>query len=131
MSFDEGLVDWISEALEPMGTVTMRKMMGGATLYLNGTVFAIIDSGSYGGAVWMKADEESAPIWEAAGCRPFTYERKDGKMSSMPYRLAPDDVFDDADEMRRWAELAVEAGLRAPAKKGKPKAKSKGKPKKG
>ncbi|QUT06655.1 TfoX/Sxy family protein [Sphingobium phenoxybenzoativorans] len=119
MSIDEGLIDWISEALEPMGTVTMRRMMGGATLYLNGTIFAIMDSGTFGGALWMKADKESEAIWEAAGCRAFTYERKDGKMSSMPYRLAPDEVYDDADEMRRWAALAVEAGLRAPAKKAK------------
>ena len=42
MSFDEGLYAWVQEALEPLGPVTMRKMMGGATLYLDGTIFAIL-----------------------------------------------------------------------------------------
>ena len=32
MSFDEGLYAWVQDALEPLGAVTMRKMMGGATL---------------------------------------------------------------------------------------------------
>jgi DNA transformation protein len=34
----------------------------------------------------------------------------------MNYRRAPDDVYDDADELRRWAMLALEAGRRAPKK---------------
>jgi DNA transformation protein and related proteins len=113
MAFDLGLLDWISEALEPMGNVTHRKMMGGATLYLDGTVFAIIGSED---SLWFKADAQSDAIWDAAGCERFTFEMKN-RVASMNYRRAPDDVFDDADAMRQWAALGVEAGRRAPAKK--------------
>ncbi len=42
MSVDEGLIAWVTEALEPIGPVTLRKMMGGATLYCGGTIFALI-----------------------------------------------------------------------------------------
>ena len=38
MSFDEGLLAWVQEAMEPAGRVTMRRMMGGATLYLDGPI---------------------------------------------------------------------------------------------
>jgi DNA transformation protein len=38
MAVDEGLVAWVTEALEPVGAVTMRRMMGGATLYLGGAI---------------------------------------------------------------------------------------------
>ena len=38
------------------------------------------------------------------------------------YRLAPDDAYDDPDELRRWADLGLAAGRRAAAKK-KPKKK--------
>lgn len=51
MSIDEGLYAWIAEALEPLGRVTLRKMMGGATLYLDGIIFAIMDEGE----LWLKA----------------------------------------------------------------------------
>jgi DNA transformation protein len=116
MSVDEGLFAWVQEALEPMGPVTMRKMMGGATLYLDGTVFAILDEGE----IWFKADVESDATWDAEGCERFSVTFKDGRVDTMNYRRGPTDVYDDPEAMQRWARLAVEAGLRAAAKK-KPK----------
>ena len=115
MSVDEGLVAWVEEALELLGAVTMRKMMGGATLYLDGVPFAIIASDE----LWFKADAETDALWDAAGCERFTARMKD-RIATMNYRRAPSDVHDDADAMREWAELALGAGLRAAAEK-KPK----------
>lgn len=114
MSYDEGLLEWVKEALEPLGTVTHRRMMGAATLYLDGTVFAVLDD-----QVWFKADNESEAEWDAAGCERFTFTGKDGRVETMNYRRAPDDVYDDSEVMQRWARLAVEAGLRGASKKRK------------
>lgn len=36
MALDRGLIDWMAEALAPLGIVTHRRMMGGAALYLDG-----------------------------------------------------------------------------------------------
>ena len=108
-----GLIEWVTEALEPLGVVTMRKMMGAATLYLDGVIFAVSDEGE----IWFKADAESAPTWDEAGCARFTFTGKDGRVETMNYRRAPSDVYDDPEAMRRWAALAVEAGLRGAAKK--------------
>lgn len=113
MSVDEGLLAWVQEALAPLGAVTMRRMMGGATLYLDGIVFAILD----GDEIWFKADKESDALWDAEGCERFSVTFKDGRVDTMNYRRGPLDVYDDPDAMRRWAGLAVEAGLRAPKKK--------------
>src|SRR4051794_32966537 len=113
MSYDDGLYAWVQEAMEPIGGVSMRKMMGGATLYLDGTIFAIlIDDG-----LWLKSDSEADAIWDAEGCEKFSTTFKDGKVDVMNYRRAPQDVYDDPDAMRRWAGLALEAGSRAAAKK--------------
>ena len=113
MSFDEGLYAWVQEAMEPLGRVTMRKMMGGATLYLDGTIFAIlVDDG-----IWLKSDSEADAIWDAEGCEKFSVTFKDGKVDVMNYRQAPLDVYDDADAMRHWAALALEAGARSAAKR--------------
>jgi DNA transformation protein len=121
MSFDHGLYAWVQEALEPLGAVTMRKMMGGATLYLDGTIFAILDEGE----IWFKADAESDAIWDSEGCEKFSVTFRDGKVDVMNYRRAPQDVYDDPDAMRRWAGLAVEAGSRGAAKRKPKKAKKK------
>jgi DNA transformation protein len=113
MSFDEGLYAWVQEALEPLGAVTMRRMMGGATLYLDGTIFAILVEGE----VWFKSDAEADPVWDAEGCERFSMTFRDGRVDTMNYRRGPQDVYDDAEAMRRWAALAAEAGARRPVKK--------------
>ena len=115
MSYDEGLYAWVQEALEPLGPVTMRRMMGAAVLYLDGIIFAVLDEE----AVWFKADAESAAIWDAAGCERFTFTGSDGRVEVMNYRRAPSDVYDDAEAMRLWSALAREAGTRAASTKRK------------
>jgi DNA transformation protein len=109
MSIDEGLYAWTQEALEPLGRVTMRKMMGAATLYLDGVIFAVLDESE----LWFKSDPETNSIWDAEGCERFTFTAKDGRTESMNYRRAPADVYDDAEAMQRWASIAREAGTRA------------------
>jgi DNA transformation protein len=112
LSFDQGLYAWTEEALEPLGHVSMRRMMGAAVLYLDGIVFAVLDD-----ELWFKADSQSAPIWDEAGCARFTFTLKDGTVEAMNYRRAPADVYDDPEALQRWAALAVEAGRRAASKK--------------
>lgn len=113
MSFDEGLYAWVGEALEPLGRVTMRKMMGGATLYLDGIIFAIMVDGE----LWMKSDAEADPVWDAVSTERFTVTFKDGTVDSMNYRRAPSDVYDDAEAMQLWTNVSVEAGRRRVVKK--------------
>src|ERR1043165_4140770 len=75
MAYDEGLYAWTAEALEPLGSVTMRKMMGGATLYLDGAIFAILVDGE----LWFKSDEEANAFWDGEGCTErFTVTFRDG-----------------------------------------------------
>jgi DNA transformation protein len=119
MSFDEGLYAWVEEALAPLGRVTMRKMMGGATLYLDGTIFAILVEGE----IWFKSDIQGDALWDAQGCERFSMTFKDGRVDTMNYRRAPLDVYDDAAAMRHWAGPAVGAGSRRVVKR-KPKPKS-------
>lgn len=116
---DEGLIDWLEEELANLGTLTSRRMMGGLTLYLDGTVFAILDDGE----LWLKADAVSDATWDEAGCARFTYEMGEGRTGSMNYRRAPAEAYDDGDALRQWAALALEAGRRGPAKKAKRPAK--------
>ncbi len=119
MSVDEGLYAWIQEALEPIGRLSLRRMMGGATLYLDGTIFAIMDDGE----LWFKADAENDATWDEAECERFSVTFKDGRVDTMNYRRAPASVYSVAAALLRWAGLEIVAGLRGAAKK-KPKKKA-------
>lgn len=115
MAIDEGLADWVAEAMAPEGEVTRKRLFGGATLYCQGVAFAILAFD----ALWFKADAASDAAWDSIAAPRFTVEREGGKTQSMNYRRAPEDVYDDPDALRRWGRLALEAEHRAPAKKPK------------
>ena len=53
--------------------------MGGATLYLDGIIFAIMVDGE----LWLKSDAEADPVWDTVSRERFTVTFKDGKVDSM------------------------------------------------
>jgi DNA transformation protein len=102
---------------EPFGPVTVRRMFGGSGIYAEGLCFAIEADGD----VYIKADALSQPSFSAAGSAPFTYEAK-GRRTSMAYWRLPEIAHDEADELRRWAGMGLEAARRAAEAKRKGKA---------
>lgn len=102
--------DEIEDMFEAIGPVTIRRMFGGKGIYRDGRILAI----EYDGEILLKADAESAPAFEAAGCWQWTYEgKRSGKPVKMPYWSIPDAAFDDPDEMAQWVRRAWDAALRA------------------
>lgn len=99
----------IEEMFQALGPVTIKRMFGGKGIYHMGRILAL----EVGGEILLKADEVSAPEFEAAGARRWAYEGKKGKAVNMPYWSIPDDAFDDPDIMARWVRLAYEAAARA------------------
>ena len=100
----------IEELFEGLGPVSIRKLFGGKGIYFDGVIVAIVLRGE----LLLKADEQSAPDFEAAGCKQWTYTgSRHGKLVSMPYWTVPDGALDEPDEMKPWAEKAYEAAKRA------------------
>ena len=97
----------IAELFESLGPITIKRLFGGKGIYFDGVIVAIVLRGE----LLLKADEESAPDFEAAGCRQWTYTgARHGKQVAMPYWSVPDSALDDPDEMIPWARRAYEAG---------------------
>ena len=90
----------------PLGTITHRKMMGGATFYADSTIFSILGSDSI---LFLKADGAFADQMEAAGAQKFAMTRKDGSIATMGYWTMPDAALDDPDVACDWARQAIEA----------------------
>ena len=104
----------IEEMFSTLGPVTIKRMFGGKGIYHRGRIVAI----ELRQEVLLKADDVSAPLFEAAGATRWAYEGKTGKAVNMPYWSIPEDAFDDPDIMARWVRLAFEAALRAPDRNG-------------
>jgi len=89
---------YIRDLFAAFGPVVVRRMFGGAGIYAEGTMFAILDDG----VIYLKADEAAAPGFRREGSMPFTYENH-GRQMVMSYWRLPERLYDDPDELARWA----------------------------
>jgi DNA transformation protein len=95
----------IAELFAAFGTVVVRRMFGGAGIFANGTMFGLVDDG----VIYLKADEHTIPMFEREGLGPFTYATKTGTRSLTSYWRIPERLYDDPDELARWAAQAIES----------------------
>lgn len=106
-------IAWFRELLEPLGTITVRRMFGGAGLYVDGLIVGL----EIEGTLYLKTDASSRDLFADAGGRPFVYDGKDKQVTVASYWTPPDDAMDSPEAMRPWARLALEAALRSAAAK--------------
>jgi DNA transformation protein len=102
------------ELLAPLGPLRSRRMFGGYGIYVDDLFIAIIAFDQ----LYLKADAQTRPEFEQAGCAPFQYERE-GKTATLGYFVAPEEAMESPALMEAWGRLAVGAALRARAKKTK------------
>jgi DNA transformation protein len=121
---DSGLVDHCLELLAPLGRTRAARMFSGYGLYVDDLCIALILRDT----LYLKVDDAHRADFEAAGCRPFTYETKKGERQSISYYSAPDEAMESAAEMRPWARRALEAAVAARAKAAPRRAKAAARP---
>jgi len=109
----------IQELFAEFGTVSVRRMFGGAGIFVDGRMIGLVSRD----AIYLKADAETIPSFEREGTTPFTYRTKNGEQKLTSYWRMPDRLYDDPDELARWARAAHAAALRAAAR---PKKKRRG-----
>ncbi len=113
----------LKEQLAGLGPVAVRRMFGGAGIFYEDMMFALVADDT----LYFKADAENEHHFEDLGLARFSYEAK-GQRRELSYRRAPEDVLDDSDAMIEWARIAIAAALRANASKPAAKSKARRKP---
>ena len=123
-SFGIGTLAWAvlfeprhRELFTTFGAVTVKRMFGGAGIYAEGRMFALVHEG----AICLKADAQNAAAFEGEGLPSFPYTTKAGQRGVLSYRRMPDRLYDDPEELALWAREALAAARRG--QRGKPRAK--------
>ncbi len=81
--------------------IRARSMFGGVGIYSDEIFFALIADD----IVYFKVDESTRADFEARGMGPFRPFGDDG--GTMKYYQLPEDVLEDSEALRPWAEKAV------------------------
>lgn len=119
MPVSDGFKTYIAELLAPLGTVSIKRMFGGAGVTTDGVTFAILASD----VLYFKVDDASRQKYASENMGPFTYTSKSGEHALVSYWRCPERLMDEPDELRDWAREAIGAARRAAATP-KPKTKS-------
>jgi DNA transformation protein len=113
---------FLHDLFAAMAPVQIRRMFGGAGVYRDGVMFALVAEG----VVYLKIDEGLKKDLEAAGSQPFVWVPdsgpKAGKTVTMSYWRLPEDAWDDPEIAASWGRRALSVALQAA--KAKPKAKT-------
>jgi len=117
---DKSFADYSRELLQSAGPCVARRMFGGWGISVDGMTIAILANLGSGDTLWLKANADTRPVFEAAGCQRFSYEAA-GTTRGLNYYSAPAEAMESPALMQPWARLALEAALIAkntkPAKK--------------
>ena len=97
-SFQLLVLDQLKRALPG---IRARAMFGGVGIYSGDLFFALIADDT----LYFKVDESTRPAFEARGMGPFRPFGDDG--GTMKYYQLPEDLLEDPDALRPWAEKAI------------------------
>jgi DNA transformation protein len=120
--------DVVRDLFAEFGAIEIRRMFGGAGVFVDGRMIALIARD----VIYLKADAETVPAFEREGLGPFTYATKNGEHTLNSYWRMPERLYDDPEELARWAREAHAVALRAahPARGPKKKTSASGKARK-
>ena len=99
-------IEYLLDQLQLIGPVVSKPMFGSHGFFLDGLMFAIVIDD----VLYLKVDDQSQKEFVALGLAPFRYPRGE-KQISLGYYQAPDEVIDDGDALREWANRAFLAAL--------------------
>src|SRR6202161_117505 len=109
--------DFLIDLFAGFGPVAIRRMFSGFGISADGTNFAL----ALRGGLYLRADEQTIPRFEAEGSKPFQYQTRAKTVTVNSYWQLPARLFDDTDDLAIWARAALAAAQRAAVRK-RPKA---------
>jgi DNA transformation protein and related proteins len=105
--------DFLIDLFSGFGPVTIRRMFSGFGISVDGTNFAL----ALRGGLYLRADEQSIPRFEAEGSKPFQYQTRARTVTVGSYWQLPERLYDDPEELTDWARAALAAAQRAGLRK--------------
>ena len=106
MPLSPGFVDYVHELFARFGPVDIKRMFGGAGVYADGQMFAIVDDD----VIYLRTDDALEADLRSQGCTPWSYSLKpDGSVRQMGYWSLPETAADDPDEAAMLAKRALAA----------------------
>lgn len=104
MARDKGFYTYIAtEVFSDIEGITSRQMFGGYGFYKDGIFFALIAEGK----LYFKVGKSNKDDYEQYNSKPFNFEMKNGKVTTMSYWEVPETILEEREALSIWIEKAV------------------------
>lgn len=113
MSVSAEFTAYIKEKFEILGEASFSRFFGGLSISYNEVQFAMV----MGNTLYFCVDEHSRAVYREIGMQPFSYESKKKAILINKYYSVPEEVLDNPDSLREWAQAAIRAAHAASKKK--------------
>lgn len=92
------------------GSIRLRRFFGGEGIYAGDTMIGMVFNAD---TIYFKTDAETRKAFEAEKTKPFTFY-KGKELVTTTWFAIPDHLYDEPDELARWARAALKVALAAP-----------------
>jgi DNA transformation protein and related proteins len=93
------------------GPVVVKRFFGGEGIYAGDVMIGMV----FDDIIYFATDEETRKSFAAEKCRPFTFEKRStGETVVTHWYAAPDRLYDDPEELARWARTAHTVAAMSP-----------------
>jgi DNA transformation protein len=120
-----GFHDFVRELFAGLGEVQIKRMFGGAGVYADGLMFALLADET----IYIKTDDALKAALKEEGSGPFVWTPNKGPRAGesveMSYWRLPEAALDDPELASQWAAKALAAAKSKATAKTKPKKKRK------
>src|ERR1700691_3042619 len=99
MVASDAFAEFLREQLAPLGRITMRRMFGKTGVFCDGAMLGMVTENT----LYFRVDDDNrATFEEARSFPPLNYAKQD-VLIDLSFWRAPDRLFDDPDELLKWA----------------------------
>jgi DNA transformation protein len=124
MVASDNFAEFLHELLAPLGRVTMRRMFGKTGVFCDGLMLGMVTDNT----LYLRVDDHNrAAFKEAESSPPLSYEKK-GFTIDLSFWRTPERLFDEPDELLKWAQTALAAARRVATKRERTSGRRKSKP---
>ena len=102
MAFNEEFKDFVMDQMDGMSGITVKKMFGGAGIFHESKMFAILHKSQ----MFLKVDDSNRRDFEEAGMGPF--QPFPDKPMKMPYYAVPPEILEEREKLKKWASASIE-----------------------
>ena len=114
MAVSDEYLEYVIDQLSMLGQVSAHRMFGGAGLYCDGRIFAVVADDT----AYLKVDDSNRKDFVKAGSSPFNPYPEKAKGTSYSYYEIPPDILEDPAALAEWARRSVEIARKGKGRKG-------------